>query len=134
MTRSDGAATVRKLAVPIALPTGRVGRGHLVPDLLATDQPRNFIRVTGGRRVKYGMIAFVGIELGAADLLARWEREVGPVSDRAAGLKSLAAYLLEVSRLRLGNVVAAEYSSEGLPRLRKLRDTPPAMAGPKPPE
>lgn len=127
-------ATVRKLPFPITLPGGRVGSGHLVPDLSPFAGPRGFIRVPGGRRVKYGMIGFVGTDVGVADMLERWEGEIGPVGNRQAALECLEAYVVEVARFKLGNVVEVDYSDEGIPRLRKLRDAPPGARGPDLPE
>jgi hypothetical protein len=110
--------------VPITLPNGRVGRGHLFPDL-APVQPSQFIRVPGGQRVRHGMIAFVGADVDAAEMLARWERDLGPVPDRPAALTRLQAYVAEVARLKLGNVVELEFLAGGGLRLSKLSDTPP---------
>jgi hypothetical protein len=126
-------ASVRRLPVPITLPSGRVGRGHLLPDL-ALVQPSEFIRVPGGRRVRHGMIAYVAADVDAAEMLARWERDVGPVVDRPAALVRLQAYVAEVARLKLGNVVELEYLAEGGLRLKKLSDTPPGGFRPKLPQ
>lgn len=132
MTRKvEGAATIRRLPIPITLPAGRVGRGHLVPDL-SSDAPRGFIRVPGGRRVRYGMVAFVGAAVAPADLLHRWEHEVGPLANRKLAMRRLQGYLAEIARLKLGNIVEVDYSFGGIPRLKKLRDTPPSEVTPLP--
>ena len=126
--------TTRKLPFPITLPSGRVGRGHLLPDLFFAGEPSGFVRVPGGKRVKYGMIGFVGQEIGVADMLERWEREVGPVTDREAARVLLLAYVDAIAALKLGNVVSVEYSAGGVLRLKKISEAPPGGFRPKLPK
>src|SRR5512134_3666918 len=128
---AEGWTSVRKLPFPISMPSGRVGRGHLLPDLSLVGKPKDFVRVPGGRRVRYGMLGFVGSGVSALDMLERWAREVGPVADQGEALARLRAYVDEVARLKIGNVVEIEYSQQGMPRLTKVSDTPPVQFKPR---
>jgi hypothetical protein len=90
--------------------------------------------VPGRQRARFGIVAYLGTDVTAADMLVRWEREVGPVADRDHALVRLEAYVASIGELRIGNVVEVAYSDAGLPELRKLQDTPPSERRPPLPE
>jgi hypothetical protein len=79
------------------------------------------------------MVAYLGTDVTAADLLSRWQREVGPVAERDDALARLEAYVASIEEFRIGNVLEVAYSAAGLPELRKLRDSPPSDTGARPP-
>ena len=123
--------STKRLLFPIAWPAGKVGRGHLLPDLRARERSA-FARVPGGRPASHGMVGFVGTAVTAADMLARWEATVGQVADRARTLDELEAYVQWLAQQRLGTVFEASYDRGGLLVARKVGDHPPVRRVPIP--
>jgi hypothetical protein len=120
----------RKMPVPIAMPSGRVRDGHLVPDLrrlggAGTGGATGFVCLPNGTTERYGMLALVGPGVTPEDLLARWEQHVGAVREREASLEWLRQFASELERLKVGNVVEVRYPRDGAPELRKVRESPP---------
>src|SRR4029453_16547252 len=116
----------RHLPVPIHMPEGKVGRGHLLPELRSLAKPaRGFVRVPGGKTVEYGMVAFLGSILTPEDMLKRWEAEVGAVDDRHTALATLSRYVAALADLRIGNVVQIRYDELGFADVVKIQNTPP---------
>lgn len=124
-------SSTRRVLVPITWPQGRVGRGHLLPDIRL--HPRTaFVRLPGGRAVSHGMVAFVGASVTAIDMLRRWESAVGPVGEREAALDQLEGYVRWVADQKLGSVFEAAYDSAGLLNARKVSDSAPMERVPIP--
>jgi len=71
------------------------------------------------------MLAHVGLEVTVEDLLARWERDVGAVSDREAALVWLREFVAGLDRLKIGNLVEIQYVTGRGPELHKVHDAPP---------
>ena len=115
----------------MAWPSGKVGRGHLLPDV-RSDSPRRFVGVPGGRSVSHGVVAFTGDSVTAQDMLERLETSVGPVADRESALYRLDHYVQWLSGLRLGSVFEAAYDEEGVLAARKVSDLPPVVRTPLP--
>ena len=99
-----------------------------------SDQVTGFVCVPNGTTERYGMLAQVGTELTAEEMLARWEREIGDVEDREVSLGWLRAFATHLNRLKVGNVVEVRYPRGGLPELHKVRESPPTEGGAPLPE
>lgn len=119
------------MLVPITWPKGKVGRGHLLPDLRSSDRTA-FVRVPGGRTASHGMVAFVGNSVTAVDMLERWESTVGQVADREAALDHLEGYVRWVASQPLGSVFEAHYDRMGLLVASKISNAPPKVSRPIP--
>ena len=124
-------SSTRRVLVPMAWPSGKVGRGHLLPDVRG-GSPRRFVRVPGGRSVSHGVVAFTGDSVTAEDMLERLESSEGPVADRETALHRLGQYVQWLSDLRLGSVFEAAYDEDGLLAARKVSDSPPVTRTPIP--
>jgi hypothetical protein len=125
------ASSTKRILFPITWPAGKVGRGHLLPDLRAR-QRTAFACVPGGRPASHGMVGFVGTAVTAVDMLVRWEASVGQVEDRERTLDELEGYVRWVAQQRLGTVFEASYDSGGLLVARKVGDQPPVRRVPIP--
>ena len=119
------------MLVPIGWPEGKVGRGHLLPDLRRHERT-SFVRVPGGRSVTHGMVAFVGTEVTAADMVERWESTVAPLEDPASALDQLEGYVRWLAGQRLGSIFEATYDTNGLLVARKISDRVPILTVPIP--
>jgi hypothetical protein len=117
--------------VPIVWPEGKVGRGHLLPDVRPHER-NSFVRVPGGRSVAHGMVAFVGTSVTAADRLARWESTIGRVEEREAALDQLEGYVRWLDEQRLGSIFEAEYDRGGVLVAKKVSDHLPRRRSPIP--
>jgi hypothetical protein len=125
----------RHLPVPITMPQGAVGRGHLFPELSALSSPaQGFVTLPGGKSVAYGMIAFLGTTITLDQMLERWESEMGVVADREAALATLSLYIGGLASLKVGNVIQARYDESRFVALVKIRDTPPPSSEAQLPE
>jgi hypothetical protein len=123
-SRAD--SSTRRMLVPVAWPTGKVGRGHLVPDLRAHARS-SFIRLPGGRTASHGMVAFVGNSVSALDMLERWESSVGKLVGPEEALEELAGYVRWLAAQKLGGVFEAAYDSNGMLVPRKVADSVPVQ-------
>jgi hypothetical protein len=125
----------RHLPVPISMPTGKIGAGHLLPQLRVVTHPAGgFVQVPGGMSVEHGMVAFLGSTVTPDDMVARWESEVGAIEDRNAALATLTAYTRALAHLKIGNVIQARYDGAGFAGLLKIQDGPPPSSSPLLPE
>lgn len=125
------ASVTKRVLVPVTWPAGRVGRGHLLPDL-RQHEPRTFVRVPGGRPASHGMVAFVGEPVSAGDMLARWEATLGPLGDRQRAVDELEAYVVWVARQPLGAIFAASYERGDVMVVQKVADHLPTHRVPVP--
>ena len=116
-------ATTRKLLVPIELPSGRVSQGHLIPQLGVQDQT-GFLRLPGSDTVQYGLMAYLGSDVSAKDMLARW-REDFPPAGRGGHLSLLERYIELLQPFKVGSILTIEYGPGEAFQLRKEADHPP---------
>lgn len=124
-------SSTRRVLVPIVWPEGKVGRGHLLPDLRLHERT-SFVRVPGGRSVTHGMVAFVGTAVMAADMLDRWESSVGKIEERGAALDQLEGYVRWLAEQRLGRIFEAAYDTNGLLVAKSVSDHLPTLRAPIP--
>jgi hypothetical protein len=119
------------MLVPVTWPAGKVGAGHLLPDL-RTRVRRLFVRVPGGKDVPHGMVAFVGTAVTAEDMLEKWESSLGEVAERDKALDQLEGYLRWIATQKLGSVFEAAYDSKGRLAARKIASSLPVVSAPLP--
>ena len=125
------ASSTKRVLVPITWPIGKVGRGHLLPDL-GQHARSGFIRVPGGRAVTHGMVAFVRSSVTAEDMLEKWQTSLGQIAERQQALDLLEGYVRWLSTQQLGSVFEAAYDSNGVLGARKLASSPPTAKIPIP--
>lgn len=128
---NEMSSSTRRVLVPIAWPTGKVSRGHLLPDLRSRTRT-SFVRVPGGREVSHGMVAFVGKPVSARDMFSRWESSVGDIAQPQEALDLLEGYVRWASTQKLGSVFEAAYDSRGMLVARKVANSFPTSKSPIP--
>jgi len=129
-----GAHTVlrtRKLPVPITWPEGRVGAGHLLPQLILTN-PNGFLCVPGHRLVEHGVLAHIGEDVDASDILKRWAREVPAPQQHPEFLARLERYIQQLQGFKIGNVLAIRYAPDSSFQLHKVAERPGTQRAPLP--
>jgi hypothetical protein len=114
--------SIRKLPVRIDEKKHKPYRSeYLIPRLDGVTEP-GFISIKNGRTVQIGTMVFVGSEVTPEMLLERFcERNPAPL-DTALALRRLSAFVEALHAFKIGNVLAVDYSAEGLPVLRIEQD------------
>jgi hypothetical protein len=96
----------------------------LVP---ARDGSTQFEELDTGKRHDVGYLVYTGKELSTEDVAKKWNVEDAQSEHRR---RMIHAFLSEISRFKVGNVVAIEKNAEDNITLRLVSQTPKMKAGP----
>ena len=94
----------------------------LVPD---RDGSARFEEIDSGKFHDLGYLVFIGKEISADDVVKKW---AGANHDSNSLCSLIDSYLGEISRFKVGNVVAIEHNSDDRVMLRLVSQTPQRTA------
>ncbi len=119
--RMNARVTTKKLPVPWSERTKKKMRGHMIPNVLGQDVA-TFVNLESLETERTGMLVYLGVEIGADEIEAKIRKKIPEFRLTADKRATLEAYLSELQRFRIGNVVEMLPDEEGKPSLLLLHE------------
>lgn len=113
--------TTKKLPVPWSELTKKKKRGHMIPNILVQDVA-TFVNLDSLETEHTGMLVYLGVEVGADEIEEKIRKKSPGFLLTADKRATLEAYLSELQRFRIGNVVEMLPDEEGRPSLLLLHE------------
>jgi hypothetical protein len=124
-------ATTKKMPVSLSFGSFKSdSKEFLIPFLDREELPNGFMGIESGRRIPFGMLAYIGKQISASHIIRKMgSGRLGSLSMSDAA-RDLNYFIEMLQAFKIGNVLEIEYLPDGDFRLTKVAERRPSE-GPK---